>query len=129
MNQNQETKLITIETRQPQSINNVIINGVPARDVIRNLINNNLKLRYMLYMFGLSGIIMLSFYLGLKDNYEDLLMNYHNCRNNYTEMLDEYQNMNTILHDKKIVGIIYDQNHYKLCTIPKLYYNTCFENI
>ena len=128
MNQNQETKLITIETRQPQSLNNVIINGIPARDVIRNLINSNLKLRYMLYMFGLSGILMLSFYLGLKDNYEGLLLNYHQCRNNYTELVEQTEDVNTMLHDHRIVGIIYDSNHYKLCTIPQMYYNACFDN-
>ena len=80
-------------------------------------------------MLGLSGILLLTFYLGLKNDYEELLRNFNSCHNNYTELLNDNLDINNMLNDHKIVGIIYDSNHYKLCTIPKLYYNTCFENI
>tara|TARA_Y100001970_G_scaffold257415_1_gene336096 strand:- start:937 stop:1515 length:579 start_codon:yes stop_codon:yes gene_type:complete len=129
MVQEQKTQLITIESRRTPTIDNVLINGQSARDIIRTLINSNIKLRYMMYMFGLSGILMLSFYLGLKNNYEELLLNYHQCRNNYTELYRENIDIHNMLNDHKIVGIVYDSNHYKLCTIPELYYNSCFENL
>ena len=83
----------------------------------------------MLYAFGLSGILILSFYLGLKNNYEELLLNYHQCRNNYTELYQENIDIHNMLNDHKIVGIVYDSNHYKLCTIPELYYDSCFEDV
>ena len=80
-------------------------------------------------MFGLSGIIMLSFYLGLKNNYDELLLNYHQCRNNYTELYEDNIDIHNMLNNHKIVGIVYDPNHYKLCTIPELYYDSCFEDL
>lgn len=129
VNQEKQTQLITIETRRIPTIDNVIINGQSARDIIRTLINNNTKLKYMLYMFGLSGIIMLSFYLGLKNNYDELLLNYHQCRNNYTELYEDNIDIHNMLNNHKIVGIVYDPNHYKLCTIPELYYDSCFEDL
>ena len=128
MNQNQETKLITIENITPQTIENVTINGRPVRSVISELINNNIRLRYMIYMLGLSGILLLTFYLGLKNDYEELLRNFNSCHNNYTELLNDNLDINNMLNDHKIVGIIYDSNHYKLCTIPKLYYRP-FEKV
>ena len=88
MNHDQETKLITIQNRRPPSIDNVIINGRSGREVIADLISNNLKLRYMLFMFGFGGVILLLFYLILKDDFDELFINYHRCMNNYTELVD-----------------------------------------
>tara|TARA_Y100000741_G_scaffold321548_1_gene270765 strand:+ start:53 stop:667 length:615 start_codon:yes stop_codon:yes gene_type:complete len=129
MNQNQMTKLITIESRRPATIDNVIINGRTGREIISDLINQNVKMRYILYMFGFTGIFLLTFYLGLKDNYEELLYNYHHCMDNYTDLIEQTQDVNNMLSDHKIVGIVYDSNHYKLCNIPQLYYDTCFGNV
>ena len=129
INQEQKTQLITIERTRIPTLDNVTINGLSARSVIRNLMHNNLKLKYMVYMFGLSGILMISFYLGLKDNYENLLIRYDHCHNNYTELYRENIDIHNMLNDHKIVGIVYDSNHYKLCTIPELYYDSCFENV
>ena len=72
INQDQETKLITIESVRPATIDNVIINGRTGREILSDLINQNIKLRYISYMFGFTGILLITFYLGLKDNYEDL---------------------------------------------------------
>ena len=128
MNHNQETKLITIQTRRPPSIDNVVIHGRSGREVITDLINHNLKLRYMLFMVGFSGVLLLLFYLILKDDYDELFINYHRCIDNYTNLSADNQDMNHILSDIKLVRILYDSTHYNLCNIPRLYYNSCFGN-
>ena len=122
-----ETRLITIEPgNRNRNTGNVHINNIPVAQVIRNLMNNNHKLRLICYLLVLGGVGLLDLYMTMRFDYIDLNIQYEMCQRNNTQIQDIIGKLH--LNDDNImkVGIYDTYTHYKICEIPAYFIRRCF---
>ena len=73
-------------------------------------------------------IVLMNYYRIIKNQYNNLLINYHNNIHNISILSHELNNCYT-MDDKLITVDIYNgENNIRKCTIPYLSYMRCFMN-